>query len=77
VLLFFENNLPEVWLYTFTGFLGCRHHNKKSRSWVDSIAAGERAVLPEIFSPNSLVTCLLTRQVTGSPIKLSFRDFFT
>ena len=32
VVYVLENNLPEVWLYTLTGFLGCRHHNKKSRS---------------------------------------------
>ena len=54
--------------YTRAGFAGSRHHSTKSRSCVDSIAAGESFDRPVIFLPRPRVMCRLTSALTGLPI---------
>ena len=50
------------------GFRGSRHQSMKSRSWVASIAAGDRRVRPVIFLPSVEVMWREISPVTGSPM---------
>ena len=46
-------------------------------SWVASMAAGDRLILPEILSPNPRVMWRLTSALTGLPMVPSATDLAT